>query len=154
MIKKRPTISQLNLVAKRFDETLRFYRMIGLDIPEPKTEPPGALHAPANINTGIAFAIDNEQLARIYNAAWRGSSESNSLLTSISLESREDVDTTYAKLMEAGYEGRQPPYDAFWGSRFAIVADPEGNDVGLMSPADDNFKSWPPTDSPAPESFE
>jgi predicted enzyme related to lactoylglutathione lyase len=29
-----------------------------------------------------------------------------------------------------------PPWDAFWGSRYAIVADPDGNHVGIMSPSE------------------
>lgn len=150
MSEKQRRISQINLVAKHFDETIKFYRLLGLGIPPPMNQPPGALHAPANLRNGFEFEIDNEYLARIYNAAWRHASGSSSLLLSVSIGSREEVDTTYATLVAAGYEGRQPPYDAFWGSRFAVVADPEGNDVGLMSPVEEKFKSWPPTDSPAP----
>jgi uncharacterized glyoxalase superfamily protein PhnB len=40
--------------------------------------------------------------------------------------------------------GRQPPYDTFWGARYAIVEDPHGNHVGLMSPSDPARKSAPP----------
>jgi predicted lactoylglutathione lyase len=150
MSTKQRTISQINLVARRFDETLKFYRLLGLDIPAPMTQPPGSLHAPADLASGFEFQVDNEHHARIYNAAWRRPTASSSLLLSVSVGSREEVDSTYAKLIAAGYEGRQPPYDAFWGSRFAIVADPEGNDVGLMSPAERRFEFWPPVDSPAP----
>jgi len=150
MSETRNTIVQINLVAKRFDETLKFYRLLGIDIPDPKTQPPGALHAPANMRSGIEFAIDNEYLARIYNAAWKSDAGSSSVVLGVSLGSREEVDATYAKLVAAGYKSRQPPYDAFWGSRYAIVADPEGNDVGLMSQADDAYKCWPPVESPAP----
>jgi predicted enzyme related to lactoylglutathione lyase len=39
---------------------------------------------------------------------------------------------------------RQPPYDAFWGSRYAIVEDPDGNPVGLMSRRQESQKYWPP----------
>ena len=52
------------------------------------------------------------------------------------LASRQEVDARYAELTAAGYAGRQPPTDAFWGARFAIVRDPDGNDVGLISPVD------------------
>ena len=150
MNERQRAITQINIVAKRFDETLKFYRLLGLDIPELMNQPPGALHATANVNTGVKFEIDNEYLARIYNAGWRGPTGSSSLLLTISFGSREEVDTTYSTLVAAGYEVRQPVYDAFWGSRFAIVADPEGNAVGLMSPAEEKFRSWPPKDSPAP----
>ena len=61
---------------------------------------------------------------------------------------REDVDRMYGEVTGAGYQGRQKPYDAFWGARYAIVADPDGNDVGLMSPIDEQRRTWPPVDSP------
>jgi uncharacterized glyoxalase superfamily protein PhnB len=48
----------------------------------------------------------------------------------------EAVDEAYLAATAAGYPGRQPPYHAFWGTRYAIVADPDGNDVGLMGPVD------------------
>ena len=50
--------------------------------------------------------------------------------------SRDEVDRVYADLTGAGYRGQQPPYDAFWGARYAVVEDPDGNAVGLMSPID------------------
>ena len=39
---------------------------------------------------------------------------------------------------------QQAPYDAFWGGRFAIVEDPDGNPVGLMSPNDPAMRTAPP----------
>jgi hypothetical protein len=30
-----------------------------------------------------------------------------------------------------------------------VLADPDGNDVGLMSPLDNTQRHWPPEDSPA-----
>jgi hypothetical protein len=30
------------------------------------------------------------------------------------------------------------------------VADPDGNDVGLMSPVEESRRTWPPQPSPAP----
>jgi hypothetical protein len=35
--------------------------------------------------------------------------------------------------------------------RFTIVADPDGNDADLMSPHDEARRTWPPEESPAPE---
>jgi len=50
--------------------------------------------------------------------------------------------------LPAGPPEWAPPYDAFWGSRFAVVTDPDGNAVGLMSPRDDAFRG--PSPSPPP----
>jgi len=66
------------------------------------------------------------------------------------LPTREAIDQRYAELTTAGYRGRQPPFDAFWGARYAIVADPDGNDVGLMSPCRESRRTWPPGQSPDP----
>ncbi len=60
------------------------------------------------------------------------------------LPTRDAVDETYADLIAHEHQGLQPPYDVFWGSRYAIVEDPDGNPVGLMSPADGDHRSAPP----------
>ena len=145
-----PVVAKINIVAKHFGESLKFYRLLGLDIPDPMNQPPGSLHAEANNTDACGLEFDNEALASIYNAGWRNNAGCSSILLTASFPSRQDVNTTFAKLVAAGYRARQPPYDAFWGSRFAIVCDPEGNDVGLMSPVDDALKSWPPQNSPDP----
>lgn len=57
--------------------------------------------------------------------------------------SREAVDGIYTDLTSAGYVSQQEPYDAFWGARYAIVEDPSGNAVGLMSPVDPSRRAEP-----------
>ena len=47
-------------------------------------------------------------------------------------------------MTSAGYRGLQSPYDAFWGARYAMVEDPDGVAVGLMSPVTDEHRSPPP----------
>ena len=49
----------------------------------------------------------------------------------------------YDELTSAGYLGLAAPYDAFWGARYAIVEDPNGIAVGLMSPIDPKHRVWP-----------
>ena len=51
-------------------------------------------------------------------------------------------------MKEAGYDTVQCPYDTFWGARYAILADPDGLHVGIMSPSDEARKYWPPTSAP------
>jgi uncharacterized glyoxalase superfamily protein PhnB len=48
-------------------------------------------------------------------------------------------------MVGAGYRGLQEPYDAFWGARYAIVEDPDGRHVGVMSPSDDEHRTAPPS---------
>jgi uncharacterized glyoxalase superfamily protein PhnB len=65
-----------------------------------------------------------------------------------SVASAEEVDRIYELLTRDGHHAHQPPYDAFWGARYAIVDDPDGHPVGLMSPIDGDRKFWPPASPP------
>lgn len=145
-----PFFNQLNIIAKDFDKTLEFYRRLGIDVPDGVNPPDGTRHTTMTLANGIVFELDNQVLAKIYNAGWRRPEGSSPVLIGFSLPTRQAVDQRYAELIGAGYEGRQPPFDAFWGARYAIVADPDGNDVGLMSPIDEQRKTWPPAESPVP----
>jgi uncharacterized glyoxalase superfamily protein PhnB len=49
------------------------------------------------------------------------------------LDGPSDVDATYAALVDAGYHGHKAPWDAFWGQRYAIVHDPDGNTCDLFA---------------------
>ena len=151
MPQARPVLNQLNLVARDFEKTVAFYRRLGVDVPEGRRSPSdGTRHAQVEAGSDFSLEFDNVGLARLYNAAWRRPEGSSRALIGFALPSREAVDATYADLVAAGHEPRQPPYDTFWGARYAVVADPDGNDVGLMSPVDDAKRSWPPKESPAP----
>lgn len=79
-----------------------------------------------------------------------GGPERSRVVLGWQVASRNAVDATYDEMTTAGYAGVQVPYDAFWGARYAIVADPDGNHVGIMSPSDESRKYWPPTPTPAP----
>ena len=99
--------------------------------------PAGAIrHAEFDFENGCTLHLDNEPLAKAFNRGWRKSGQGSRAILGFKVDSREAVDERYAALTGAGYEGRQPPFDAFWGARYAVVADPDGNDVGIMSPVD------------------
>ena len=149
MSKSRPvTIAKINIIAKKYNQTLEFYRLLGIAIPEVLAEPAEIRHAPAVGHGNASFALDNPALAEIYNAEWRNRAVPNSVLLTAQLPTRAAVDSTYAALIAAGHKGLQSPYDAFWGARYAVVQDPEGNSVGLESPVAGEKKSWPPVHSP------
>lgn len=61
-----------------------------------------------------------------------------------SLPAREAASEHYAELTAADYAERQPPSGAFRGARYAIVAGPGGNDVGLMSPVGESRRPGRP----------
>jgi uncharacterized glyoxalase superfamily protein PhnB len=96
-------------------------------------------------NSDVGFDFDSQQLATAYNAGHDADSRGTETVLDFSVGSREDVDELYSDLVGAGYQSRQEPYDAFWGARYAVIVDPDGRDVGLMSPLDPARRSAPPS---------
>jgi len=47
-------------------------------------------------------------------------------------------------MTNAGSASQQAPEDAFWGARYAIVEDPDGNAIGIMSPIEPARRRAPP----------
>jgi catechol 2,3-dioxygenase-like lactoylglutathione lyase family enzyme len=135
----------LNLVVSDMAASLDFYRRLGVITPDGE---PGS-HLQLRMPGGFSLELDTTDSAMLWHAGWRADPASASVVIGFSLPSRQAVDDRYVALTEAGYQGRQPPFDAFWGARYAIVADPDGNDIGLMSPMDDSRRSWPPEPSPS-----
>ena len=43
------------------------------------------------------------------------------------------MDDVYERIVAAGFEGDKPPWDAFWGQRYAQVRDPDGVPVDLFA---------------------
>ncbi len=142
---KRPVLDQLNLVVRDMDATLAFYRVLGLEIPDDvvwRTES-GGHHASANTTGDVDLDFDSVALARAYNAGFR--EDAPGTLVGFRVENREAVDEIWATLAGAGYKGLQEPYDTFWGARYAIVEDPDGRPVGIMSPVDPERRTAPPS---------
>lgn len=121
-----PKLGQVNLITRDFDASLRFYRVLGFDIPDAIEQPPGVFH----VSRG-GLDLDNRFLGEMYSG-----DDTPRVVIGISVASREAVDETYARVIAAGYRSRKAPHDAFWGARYAMVIDPDGNDVGIMSPRD------------------
>jgi uncharacterized glyoxalase superfamily protein PhnB len=129
---------QFNLVVTDMEASVAFYRKLGLAIPD--TDPQWQdHHRTAAVPNGIDFDLDSSEFARYWNQGWqRGMG-----VLGFRVGSREQVDEIYQDLVEAGHRGQQPPYDAFWGVRYAVVEDPDGNAVGIMSPVDIDERSQP-----------
>jgi uncharacterized glyoxalase superfamily protein PhnB len=125
MSREPPKLAQLNLVVDDMRASLDFYRHLGAGTAETESGP----HAELSLPGGFTLEMDTVESSQQWHAGVRADPASGRVIIGFSLPSREAVDASYAELTAAGYQGRQPPFDAFWGSRYAIVADPDGNDV-------------------------
>jgi catechol 2,3-dioxygenase-like lactoylglutathione lyase family enzyme len=130
-----PKLDGINLVVADMDASVAFYRLLGLEIAD--TEPQWQ-HQHRNVTTGndFSFDLDSVEFAREWNQGWTGGSGGHTGVLGFRVDSRDAVDELFARVAGAGYRAQQSPYDAFWGARYAVVEDPDGNAVGLMSPID------------------
>ncbi len=140
MTRKPAVLDQLNIVVRDMDAAVDFYRRLGVEIPE--TLPDWqAHHRMASTGGDVQLELDSTAFTPEWNSGWPESR--SGVVVGFRMAIREDVDGLYAELTSAGYVGQQAPYDAFWGARYAIVEDPSGNAVGLMSPVDPARRTRP-----------
>jgi len=147
MADQRPLLNQLDLVVRDIDAAVAFYRRVGLEIPDTAIwrTASGAHHVDLNLPNGFHLHFDSLALTKSFNRGWREvAGTGTKTIVGFSLPSRQAVDERYADLVAAGYTGSQPPYDTFWGARYAVIEDPDGNHVGLMSPLDPERRRPPP----------
>lgn len=145
-----PRLNQINLVCRDVEASVAFYRKLDLDIPEARIwrTTTGVHHvgAAAGDSAGrLALELDSVRFAQAWNAGWQGRPDvAGRIVLGFELDTRAAVDALFHELTEAGYRGLQAPYDAIWGARYAIIEDPDGLAVGLMSPASPDMRSPPP----------
>jgi catechol 2,3-dioxygenase-like lactoylglutathione lyase family enzyme len=133
------TFGGLNLICRDVEATLDFYRLLGVDIPEQAvwgTE--SGIHHVSRLDVdgrdAEVLEFDSVTLAQHWDA---GTVEfPTDTVIGFSVATRDAVDEVHGRLTAAGHPSRHDPYDAFWGARYAVVADPDGRHVGIMSPMD------------------
>ncbi len=146
----KPVLDQINLICGDVEASLAFYRRLGVDIPEDNVwrTATGAHHINAE-PTGerpLHLELDSTAFAQLWNPAWKGRTDLRGrIFVGFRVPARGDVDAVFRDMMAGGYRGLQEPIDAFWGSRFAIIEDPDGIAVGVISPALADKKTPPPS---------
>ena len=138
--------NQLDLVSRDMDKTLAFYRLLGVDIPDNAVwrTASGAHHVHLDMPGGATLGFNSVKLAPAFNRGFANKGSGGNVGIGFSVEGRKHVDDIFARMTAAGHKALQPPFDAFWGARYAIVEDPDGNHVGIMSPVDAAMRSQGP----------
>ena len=120
----------IGLVVEDMGRSLAFYRKLGFDLPpDADTEP----HVEETLPGGLRIAWDTVETVRSFDPGWTAPSGGHRVALAFACDSAADVDATYRALVDAGHAGHKEPWDAFWGQRYAIVLDPDGNNVDLFA---------------------
>jgi catechol 2,3-dioxygenase-like lactoylglutathione lyase family enzyme len=123
-----PQLNAIGIVASDMSRSIAFYRALGLEVPET----PGEGHIDAFLPNGVRFMLDSEETIRSFRPDWSRAA-GNQLALAFECSSPAEVDETYARLTAAGFHGEKEPWDAFWGQRYAQLADPDGVPVDLYA---------------------
>lgn len=112
-------------------KSLRFYRLLGLDIPEELDSETQAEYRAPN---GFVLSWSLESMfVELGGPKWANLPGRGRMRLAFECESPEEVDGVYAKLITEGYASEAEPWDAFWGQRFAQVLDPDGAQLDLYA---------------------
>ena len=125
-----PRLAVIEIVVADMAASLAFYRRLGLEIPDASDAAP---HVEAELPGGLRIAFDTQDTIRSFDPGWSRPSGGHGIALAFGCADAAEVDATYAALVGAGYDSHLPPWDAFWGQRYATVLDPDGNTVDLFA---------------------
>jgi len=126
-----PNLNAIGIVASDMASSIRFYRLLGLDVPETPDEG----HVDTFLPNGVRFMLDTEEVVRSFKEDWSRET-GNQIGIALECAGPAEVDEVYARVTGAGFEGEKEPWDAFWGQRYALLRDPDGVEVNLYAALD------------------
>jgi uncharacterized glyoxalase superfamily protein PhnB len=125
-----PQLYALGMVVQDMPRSLAFYRRLGLDVPPDADQEP---HVEVAVPGGLRLLFDTVETVRSFLPDWTPPSGGNRTSLAFQLDSPAEVDRLYAELVALGYHGHKEPWDAFWGQRYALLHDPDGNGIDLFA---------------------
>ena len=134
------TFSGMGLVVTDMAASVAFYRRLGLAIADSDVYAEDGLghHLEIKMDAGAGLEVDTLELTRRFDPNFPEPVATSTTVAMFSLPSRDAVDAKHDELVTAGAKSHLAPFDAFWGARYAVVLDPDGNQVGLMSPQEEH----------------
>jgi len=123
-----PQLNAIGIVASDMLKSIRFYRLLGFDVPETPDEG----HVDTFLPNGVRFMLDTEEVVRSFLPDWVRET-GNQISFALECANPAEVDEAYARVTSEGFEGESEPWDAYWGQRYALLIDPDGVRVNLYS---------------------
>ncbi len=129
-----PRFDAIGFAVADMDASLAFYERLGLEVVMPPGEE--GMHAELGLPGGLRLMLDSHETIKMFDPDFEPLAFDAPRGASIAFlcDDAAAVDAAYADLTGAGYRGHKEPWDAFWGQRYAVVKDPDGNTVDLFAP--------------------
>ena len=123
-------LDAIGIVVEDLERTRRFYRHLGLELP---TDDEGHGHAEVELAGGLRLMFDTVETITSFDSGWRRGEGAPTASLAFSFDTPAEVDAKYQELLEAGGQEHLGPWDAFWGMRYAVLRDPDGNGIDLYA---------------------
>jgi catechol 2,3-dioxygenase-like lactoylglutathione lyase family enzyme len=122
----------VGIVSLDLERSLRFYRLLGLPVPDPE---PGSPYVEVITPNGYRISWNAVSMVRKLDPKWTAPAGGERMSLAFKCDGGPaEVDSVYERMVSAGYKSLTEPWNAFWGQRYAIVEDPDGNGVSLFAP--------------------
>lgn len=125
-----PHLDAFGIVVSNMSRSLAFYRALGLSIPDGAE---AERHVEVTLSGGLRLMFDTEAVVRSFSPDWQPPTGGHRMGLAFVCASPAEVDATHDRLIAEGHPSVRAPWDAFWGQRYAQVADPDGNPVDLFA---------------------
>jgi catechol 2,3-dioxygenase-like lactoylglutathione lyase family enzyme len=123
-----PSFDAIGIVAADPARTVAFYEQLGIDLVQ--YEDSG--HYEAKAANGMRVMMDTIELIKSFDSSFE-KKQGTGVTICFKLDSAKAVDELHAKIAAAGHRTIKAPWDAFWGQRYACIADPDGNQIDLFA---------------------
>ena len=124
-----PKFNAIGTAVADMAASLAFYRSLGLDVPDGADGEP---HVEIPLTSGVKLMLDTYDTVQAFEPGWTPP-ERGQMSLAFECATPADVDESYATMTAAGHHGHLAPWDAFWGQRYAVVHDPDGNAIDLYA---------------------
>jgi catechol 2,3-dioxygenase-like lactoylglutathione lyase family enzyme len=123
----------VGVVVKDLPRAIAFYQLLGLPFADVAAD---AGYAEVTTANGYRISLNAESVAAGIHGSFHAppAHASQRMELAFRCDAPAEVDSTVARLRAAGHAVVKDPWDAFWGQRYAIVADPDGTHLSLFAP--------------------
>ncbi|AZT92096.1 MULTISPECIES: VOC family protein [Brevibacterium] len=128
-------LDAISIITANMPAAVQFYSAFGLELNDGGRD---AAHTEFSSGT-LRILLDSEQVMLSIDPEWTWPTGGHKMSLAFDCSTAEAVDATFARLTSAGAESApvasvvHEPWDAFWGQRYAVVSDPDGNKVDLFA---------------------
>ncbi len=123
-----PQFDAIGIVSKDLDRSVEFYKLVG--VPEPNEKE--GQHWESTLPNGLRLMFDHIDLIKQIFPDYVAP-VGHRMGLAFKCNSADEVNSTFKAVVDAGFDSKVEPFDAFWGQRYATLIDPDGNLVDLFA---------------------